>query len=182
MTLKEFGYLAGFLYGDGTCYHNPSVNRAYAVWIDQIEKNTYLLEYIRQHLGNFSRVHNYQYKSPDGLKTRMLVYNKNLFFQFKKLREEPIEFFNNLDTEEKFNFLSGLLDADGTITDRIVIYASNKNLLLNFKQFLDNHEVISYVYKYSSIFGLQIYRKQSIEALKDKMISIKFRTKILKEI
>lgn len=184
MTLKEltkFGYLAGFLYGDGTCYHNPSVNRAYSVSIDQIASNTHLLKHVKRYLENFSKVHEYQFKSPDGLKTRVLVYNKNLFVQFKKLRKEPIKFFNNLDIEEKFNFLSGLLDADGTITDRIVIYASNENLLLSFRKFLDNYGVISYVYKFGSIFGLQIYRKQSIETLKEKLMSVKFRLKILKE-
>lgn len=179
--LEKLGYLAGFLYGDGTCYHNPA-NRSYSVWIDQIESNTYLLKYARGYLGRFSKVHEYQYKSPGGLKTRILVHNKNLFIQFKKLREEPIKFFNRLSKEEKINFISGLLDADGTITDRIVIYASNENLLKRFEQFLKNYEVVGNVYKFGSISGLQIYSKKSINALiKQKMMSIKFKKKVLKE-
>ena len=41
---------------------------------------------------------------------------------------ETAPFIKELDESEFMEFLSGLLDSDGTVTDRIVFYSASKSL------------------------------------------------------
>ena len=85
-------YLAGLLFGDGTC-HIGKTNRAYAVWIDQHIRNNYIAECAKSKLEKAGfKVHKYNFSD----KVRVLVYNKTLYFQFKELRSDATQFFKKL--------------------------------------------------------------------------------------
>lgn len=162
-------YLAGMLVGDGCKFVGK--NGAYAVWIDQHQKNLSILERIIEILKeNDFKVYNY---SIPGNKVRALTYSKNLFLEFSKITKDPGKFFKKLSAKEKRNFIGGFFDAEGTVTDRLVIYNSNKKLLEMFQKFLKKLGVICYIYKFGKIFGLQIYRKKSIEIFKKEIKCIK---------
>jgi len=70
---------------------------------------------------------------------------------------------------------SGLLDSDGTITDRIVIYSSSKSLLKSISERLEIFSVKSHIYRFGRIFGLQIHDKNSLLTLLRMLSSGKLR-------
>ena len=107
------------------------------------------------------------------LKRRVLVYSKRLFKIFQEAKQEPSKFFETLDDSEKLQFISGFLDAEGTVTDRVVIYNSDKELLRKIQDFLRKKEIISHIYTFGKIFGLQIYRRDHIKRLVKLLSSIK---------
>lgn len=107
---------------------------------------------------------------------KILVYSKKIFEIFKKAKQNPSQFFKGLGDEEKLQFISGFLDAEGTVTDRIVIYNSNKMLLEEIQEFLKSKGISSHIYTFGKVFGLQIYRRSEIKKLmkllnSDKLLS-----------
>ncbi len=171
--MKIDSYLAGLLYGDGTCHIGK--NRAYAVWIDQHEKNKDILNKAIEKFKKLDlKVHHYGFLN----KFRALVYSKELFFIFKEMRNNIEKFFSELSEKEKFNFIAGFFDAEGTVTDRLVIYNSNTKLLKLIQDFLNRKEIKSYIYKFGKIFGLQIYRKSHVLLFKENISSVKIQRSI----
>ena len=158
--------MAGFLYGDGTCYR--SKNGAYSVWVDQTSKREELLksEVIPRLRREGFKIYVYQYKDRrhGTKKTRVLVYSKKLFEDFRKIRAKPTEYLETLDRKDVKLFIAGLFDAEGTITDRIVIYNSNLKLLRKISEYLINLGIESKIYKFGSVYGLQIHKKCSMDA------------------
>lgn len=77
--------------------------------------------------------------------------------------KDPARFFSRLSTDEKKYFIAGFFDAEGTATDRIVIYNSNTKLLRAIQNFLSEIGVPSYIYKFGKVHGVQIYRKAHVE-------------------
>ena len=47
-----------------------------------------------------------------------------------------------------------------------MIYNSDKKLLEDMKNFLAKFGIVCYIYRFGKIFGLQIYRKNSIKTLR----------------
>ena len=165
MMLRKYGYLAGFLLGDGSAHHNRS-NRAYEVTIDQISHNVHLMKRIKPQMSVFGKVHHYPFNSPDGRKYRMRVYSKTLYLQVVSLKKNPIIFFKNLDSKERLEFVGGYIDADGTFSNnRLILYSKNKGLLEEIKEFLKSTcKLNSAIYRFNAssfnlcdrlIYGLQ---------------------------
>lgn len=162
-------YLAGVLFGDGTFHRGK--NRAYGVWIDQHEKNIDIIDEIEKQFKNLKfKIHRYSFLN----KIRVLTYSKNLYFWFKKLRQDPYDYFEELSNEEKFEFIGGLFDAGGTYTDRFVIYNANEIFLERIREFFITFGMKAYVYKFGKIYGVQICQKEDISFLKKQIFSIKF--------
>lgn len=160
----KFGemYLFGLLVGDGTKYRGK--NGRYMVWIDQHIKNRKIVEKAKNIL-EASGFNVFFYQVP-GNKKRVLVYSKKLFQKLSEIMKDPTRFFQSLDEEDKKEFIAGFVDAEGTVTDRLVIYNSNKELLEAIRGFLSNVGIVCYIYQFGKIFGLQIYRKSSLKMLK----------------
>ena len=59
-------------------------------------------------------------------------------------------------------YLAGLFDAEGTITDRLVFYNKNKELLDMVKERLDALGIKSNLYKFGKVYGIQLYRKEYV--------------------
>jgi hypothetical protein len=97
-------------------------------------KNIKILEKARNILRDLG--FNVFFYSIQESKKRIMVYSKKLFQQFDEMMKNPTQFFLSLDENEKKEFIAGFLDAEGTVTDRVVIYNSNKNLLESMKEFL----------------------------------------------
>jgi len=154
-------YLIGMLVGDGSLEKRK--NRAYAVWIDQHTRNLPILQRIERILKE------------QGLKTYFydIPNSKKIFEIFKKAKQNPSQFFKGLGDEEKLQFISGFLDAEGTVTDRIVIYNSNKMLLEEIQEFLKSKGISSHIYTFGKVFGLQIYRRSEIKKLMKLLNSVK---------
>ena len=73
-----------------------------------------------------------------------------------------------------FKWIAGFFDAEGTVTDRIVLYNSNERLLNTIKEFIaEEIDVVGYVYRYGKIHGLQIYKRDDIKKLIQKTYSVK---------
>jgi hypothetical protein len=167
-------YLAGLLFGDGTSH--LAKNGAYAVWIDQHERNNEMIERAVRELKKMNlNVHHYGFLN----KKRAMVYSKALFQEFRKMRESPAEFFNNLSEKKKFGFISGFFDAEGTATDRLVVYNGDLKILEEIKKFLTKNSIFGHIYKYGKVYGIQIYRRDSIRKLKKKTNSIKIKSFVL---
>lgn len=71
-----------------------------------------------------------------------MTYSKNLYLKLEKIQKGPIKYFEKLSRKEKMKFIGGLFDAETTVTDRLVIYNSNKKLLRAFKRFLEELGII----------------------------------------
>jgi len=168
-------YLAGFLLGDG-CLYKLS-NGAYAVWVDQSMKNAVFLRRIKDCMKSYGKIHEYEYvdKRHGVRKRRVLVYSKMLFEKFKKLKANPIAFIESIDENGFIEFLSGLLDSDGTVTDRIVFYSSSRLLLEKISERLEKLSIRSHIYKFGRTFGLQVHDQQSLTILIGKLSSGKLR-------
>jgi hypothetical protein len=161
-------YLAGLLLGDGTLFRGK--NRAYAVWIDQHLRNRRILDRAEEKLkANRLNVHRYSFLN----KERVLVYSKETYLAFKNLKRKPVEYFKSLDEKAKFQFISGFLDAEGTITDRLVIYSKSRELLEAMQSFIVGLGVNCYIYKFGKVYGLQVYERKSIAFLSSRLNSVK---------
>src|SRR3989338_3081332 len=152
-------WLAGVLVGDGT--RNYGKNKAYAVWIDQHKRNKVVLYNVQQKL-NSANFKTYRYDVP-AEKSRVLTYSKSLFLEFEEIMKDAAKFFSTLSTKEKKDFVAGFFDAEGTATDRFVIYNSNKELLQAIQEFLQKIGIPNYIYRFGKIHGLQIYRKNHMQ-------------------
>ena len=148
-------WLAGVMIGDGTCHYGK--NKAYAVWIDQHERNRRVLDGVQQKL-KLSGFKIYRYKVPAN-KARVLTYSKALYLEFLSIRENSAKFFSGLNDSDKKEFIAGFFDAEGTMTDRIVIYNSDIRLLKAIQVFLQQIGIPSFIYEFGKIHGLQVYRK-----------------------
>ena len=170
-------YLAGVLFGDGTCHKLK--NGAYAIWIDQSEKNRDIIELmVVLRLAKLGlRVHVYRYRDRrHGVyKWRALVYSKALFTAFVELKKDVLRYVEELDDNGFCEFVAGLFDAEGTVTDRFVLYNSNLELLMLLKERLANLGVEAHVYKFGSVFGLQIHKRADMLKLARMIPSLKLR-------
>ena len=162
--MKIHPYLVGVLFGDGTSYRG--IHGAYAVWIDQTERNKAILESeVVPRLRRMGfRVHFYRYyaRSDRTFKWRALVYSKELYTAVRETTRRITEYFGSLHDKDARQFIAGFFDAEGTVTDRIVIYDRNLGLLRAVERRLASLGVqYAHIYRFGSVFGLQIYRKES---------------------
>lgn len=170
-------YLAGLLYGDGTCY--KAKNGAYSVSIDQHQRNSIVLDKVSELLKDRGlRV--YRYETNDN-KSRVLVYSKQLFDEFMQVKKQSVAFFESLSSQNKKQFIAGFFDAEGTVTDRIVLYNSDIELLIAIRKFLQAIKVESNIYRFGKIFGLQIYRKQYVAQFVRNIKSLRLLASLVKK-
>ena len=159
-------YIAGIFFGDGCIYKRK--DGAYCAWIDQADKNKVVLE--REVIPRLTRMqlkpHFYRYHVAKGnvVKWRVLVYSKEFYMVMDEILRKATEYFKELSDMEATQFIAGLFDAEGTKTDRIVIYNRDINILSMVKWRLENLGIKnSHIYSFGSIYGLQIYRKPSVK-------------------
>jgi hypothetical protein len=162
--MKIHPYLVGVLFGDGTSY--KGIQGAYAVWIDQTDRNRAILEseVVPRFRRMGFRVYFYKYyaRSDRTFKWRALVYSKELYTTIRETTGRITEYFNSLSDKDARRFIAGFFDAEGTMTDRIVMYNQHLRLLQAMKTRLGNLGVrYAYIYRFGSVYGLQIYRKES---------------------
>ena len=162
-------YLTGLLVGDGTLHLGK--NWKYQVWIDQHNKNSDILRKAVEILRN-DGFNVWVYKVP-GNKTRAAVCAKRLFVEFAEIRKNPAEHFLHLNENEKREFIAGFFDAEGTVTDRLVIYNGNIELLQAIEEFLKELGIVCYTYRFGKILGIQIYQKKSRETFVKNITCVK---------
>jgi hypothetical protein len=173
-------YLVGFLRGDGST--SKRKDGAYAVWVDQAEKNRDIFEQgvlpRFEHLG--PKVYSYRYyaKKDKTYKLRALVYSKELYTELRKIFRDIESYIKSLSETEVKEFIAGVMDAEGTFTDRVVIYNKDTNLLRLIQKKLDKLGVTnSHIYKFGVVHGLQIYRRASLKRLVGEIPSVKLRSR-----
>ena len=173
-------YLVGFLRGDGSI--SKRKDGAYAVWVDQAEKNRDIFR--KGVLPRFERlgpkVYSYRYyaKKDKTYKFRALVYSKELYTELRKIFRGIKPYIDGLSERQVKQFIAGMMDAEGTVTDRVVIYNKNTRLLRLIQQRLDQLGVSnSHIYKFGVVYGLQIYRRKSLKSLVGEIPSVKLRSR-----
>ena len=166
-------WLLGVLVGDGTIYIDKK-NGRYMVWIDQHLRNREVIEMVEK---EFRKIHfkPFKYRVPSN-KIRILIYSKEFCNRLREIKKSPEKYFKSLSNNEKLEFISGFYDAEGTITDRIVIYNKNYDLLEEIKKFLETLQIESSIYRFGKVFGLQIHKKSSIKKFIEKTDSIRLRS------
>ena len=159
-------YLAGLLFGDGTSHI-----RACSVWIDQVERNEPIILRAKEELEKIAKkVHYYRHTKN---KIRAMIYSKKIYYEFLALRKDPVGFFNSLKENEKKKFIAGFFDAEGTVTDRLVLYNNHLKLLKAIKSFFTKEKIISYIYKFGKVYGVQIYQIESVKKFTKIIPSVK---------
>ena len=150
------------LYGDGTKFLGK--NRAYAVTVDQHIKNKDISDFLKKKLKESEfNVHDYDFKFGKTHMRRIMVYSKKLFIEFENMRKNSVRFFVNLSSKDKRNFIGGFFDAEGTITDRLVVYNMDLKLLKAIQKFLKQKKILSYIYRFGKVYGVQIYKKEDVK-------------------
>ena len=178
--LKIDPYLVGFLRGDGST--SKRKDGAYAVWVDQAEKNRDIFE--QGVLPRFERlgpkVYSYRYyaKKDRTSKLRALVYSKELYMELRRIFRDMESYIESLSDTEVKEFIAGMMDAEGTVTDRVVIYNKDTKLLRLIQRRLDRLGIDgSHIYKFGVVHGLQLYRRGSLKRLVGEIPSVKLRSK-----
>ena len=172
-------YLVGILFGDGST--SKRKDGAYAVWVDQTERNKPIIDNTIPKLQKLGyKVYSYRYyaKSDRVWKYRALVYSKELYSDLRSKFSDITTYIGTLSNDEARSFIAGVMDAEGTVTDRVVIYNGNKALLEAIQQRLELLGIRhSHIYKFSTIHGLQIYRRDSLRKFTTTIPSVKLKMK-----
>ena len=178
--MKIDAYLVGMIYGDGSV--SKRKDGAYAVWVDQAQKNYDIFS--KGVLPRFKRlgpkVYSYRYyaKRDRTYKHRALVYSKQLYTELREIFRDIGGYLNQLSDDDSKRFIAGILDAEGTVTDRIVIYNKNTKLLEAIQNKLSALGISdSHIYKYGVVHGLQIYRRASLKSLVGEIHAVKLRSR-----
>ena len=168
-------YLVGVLYGDGSI--SKRKDGAYAVWIDQVKRNRDIIERVKsqfKQLGLKVFAYRYYAKADHTFKYRALVYSKKLFLELRKIFKDISNYTKKLAAGAVKSFIAGFLDAEGTVTDRVVIYNKNLELLQTIQDRLTRMDIPNvYIYKFGVVEGLQIYRMNSLRKLVKEIPSVK---------
>ena len=172
-------YLVGILYGDGSL--SKRKDGAYAIWIDQAEVNKDIIriEVIprMEKLGHKVFAYRYLAKRDKTWKYRALVYSKQLYQFLKGTFERIDKYIQSLSEDEAREFIAGLLDAEGTVTDRVVIYNENHGLLhaVRKKLVAMGFENV-YIYNFGTVKGIQIYKRSVLKRFFKEIPSLKLRS------
>ena len=162
----EFAYLLGALYGDGTSYKNKA-NQAYVVTIDQ-KKKDWLKGHVKPLVEKLGfRPTFYSFMTGDYKKWRLTMYSKSLFETFRAMKKDVLLYVESLGRSEFLQFVAGLFDTEGSITDRINIYNKNKELLDLIVLRLSEINISAKVYRYGKVHGIYIYRKAEVQKFFD---------------
>ena len=176
--MKLDPYLVGIIRGDGSV--SKRKDGAYAVWVDQAEKNRRIIEEVKvrfERLGLKVFFYRYYSKQDQAYKFRALVYSKELFMRLKSVFRNIRAYIDKLSNEEAKQFIAGVLDAEGTVTDRVVIYNKSTTLLKAIQDRLNKLGILnSHIYKFGVVHGLQIYRRRSLKSLVGEIPAVKLRS------
>ncbi len=152
------------------------------MWVDQAEKNRDIFE--QGVLPRFERlgpkVYSYRYyaKKDKTYKLRALVYSKELYTELREIFRDMESYIDQLSDNEVKQFIAGMMDAEGTVTDRVVIYNKDTKLLQLIQRSLDRLGVTnSHIYKFGVVHGLQIYRRASLKRLVGEIPSVRLRSR-----
>ncbi len=171
-------YLVGIIRGDGSAVKRK--DGAYAVWVDQAEKNYKIIEEVKlrfERLGLKTFFYRYYSRQDKAYKFRALVYSKELFMRLKSVFRNIKAYIDRLSDEDARQFIAGVLDAEGTVTDRIVIYNKSMILLKAIQGRLNELGIFhSHIYKVGVVHGLQIYRRRSLKSLVGEIPAVKLRS------
>ena len=171
-------YLVGIIRGDGSA--SKRKDGAYAVWVDQAEKNRKITEEVKtrfQRLGLKTFFYRYHAKQDKVWKYRALVYSKELYARIKSVFRNIKSYISELSDEEAKQFIAGVLDAEGTVTDRIVIYNKSVVLLRAIQNRLEKLGILnSHIYKFGVVHGLQVYRRRSLKSMVGEIPAVKLRS------
>ncbi|TMI08356.1 hypothetical protein E6H34_05490 [Candidatus Bathyarchaeota archaeon] len=74
--------------------------------------------------------------------------------------------------------LAGFFDAEGTHTDRLVIYNKNRKLLASIQRRLQEIGISGHVYRYGVVHGIQIYRKLDVEKFRRLIPSYRLKARV----
>ena len=177
--MKLDPYLVGMIRGDGSV--SKRKDGAYAVWVDQAEANRTVFE--QGILPRFKllgpKVHSYRYyaKRDKTYKHRALVYSKQLYTELLETFRDMGAFIEQLSPKDARQFIAGLIDAEGTVTDRVVIYNKDTELLNAVQKKLNELGVTdSHIYKFGVVHGLQIYRRRSLKSLVGEIPAVKLQS------
>ena len=173
-------YLVGFRRGDGSV--SKRKDGAYAVWVDQAHKNRTIFE--KGVLPRFKllgpKVYSYTYyaRNDKTSKHRALVYSKALYMELRKIFHDIKAYIDNLSDEDAKRFIAGMMDAEGTVTDRVVIYNKNTRLLRISQSRLEKLGITdTHIYKFRVVHGLQIYRRGSLKRFVGEIPAVKLMIK-----
>ncbi|PUA32941.1 MAG: hypothetical protein B9J98_03390 [Candidatus Terraquivivens tikiterensis] len=174
-------YIVGIFFGDGVTYKTK--HGAYCVWIDQKDKNKGILESEviprLKKMGLKVYFYSYYAKADRTLKWRVLTYSKELYMAIRSISRRIAEYFSTLSDKDATQFIAGFFDAEGTKTDRIVIYNQNLELLKIVKQRLINLSIQNpHIYRFGSIYGLQIYCKRSVKKFLELIPSCRLKVRL----
>ena len=171
-------YLVGIIRGDGSA--SKRRDGAYAVWVDQAKKNHKIIEEVRsrfKRLGLKVFFYRYYSKQDKAWKYRALVYSKELYLRLKSVFHNIRAYIEKLSDDESRQFIAGVLDAEGTVTDRVVIYNKSMVLLRAIQEKLDKLGIFhSHIYEFGVVHGLQIYRRRGLKSLVGEIPAVKLRS------
>ena len=176
--MKLDPYLVGVIRGDGSA--SKRKDGAYAVWVDQAAKNHKIILKVRsrfKRLGLKVFFYRYYSKQDKAWKYRALVYSKELCLLLKSVFRNIRAYVEKLSDEEAKQFIAGVLDAEGTVTARVVIYNKSMVLLRAIREKLDKLGIFhSHIYKFGVVHGLQIYRRRSLKSLVGEIPAVKLQS------
>jgi len=130
-------YLMGLIYGDGSVYFRHKY-KDYTLEIEQKSKN--FLKLVSRSIEKL-----YKKKGKISFHSglwRLRVYSKKVYQEFIDVKKDPLKIFSKLTKKERFNFISGLIDAEGNVSEkRIRISNSHKQLLSEIRNFLESEGI-----------------------------------------
>ena len=169
----------GVLYGDGWTYKRT--DGAYVTCIDQTERNSSIIisEVVPRlrGMGFNAKPYRFYAKHDHTFKWRTYVYSKELFLELKKTFPRIESYLNGLSAKDSKQFIAGMIDAEGTVSDRLVIYNKNTALLEAIKRKLDEFGIShSHIYRYGVVHGLYVFRRKSLESLVGEIPAVKLQS------
>ena len=93
-------------------------------------------------------------------KCEIQLYSKEIYLEVKDLKKNPVKHL----VENPIEFITGLVDGDGSITrNEIAIYSKNKQLLDSISEFLHEIGIRNVVKPCKNIWRIRIRSRKSIE-------------------
>ena len=168
---QEKAYFLGLLYADG-CVHKRSNRRSYEISLSLLESDGYLIYKFREELESKHKVrtsYSVNRRPQCSIAISSLYFGEQLI-EHGMLTNKTwyLEFPDFLDRFLKPHFVRGFFDGDGSIYKRnnrdlfSVVIVSNKGFLDGLKKYLDDNDIITFISRNSSIYGLNCKRKSSV--------------------
>ena len=150
--------LIGFLVGDGF-YYKKRRRKNYVVGFHQ--KRREIAEIYKDLLGKVFGRKPVEEKAPHGI-IKVYIYSKFAYEFLRDIKSNAVLYFDTLPPEEKVKFIGGFIDAEGLVRhDRIIMYNTDKELLLGIMDFLAKYGVRSTIHHHHGCYELHIWQRSS---------------------